>query len=105
MRDFTPSVILFYTAGHTLGHQVCLVRLRNTGYVLLSDDAVHLRSNFDTRRITRIEQANEESHWLETVPIAFERVSALLSTYKAQLWAHHHIDDYKSRKFAPQYYD
>ena len=99
------SVILFFTGGHTLGHQVCLVRLRNTGYVLLSGDAVHFRSNFDTRRIPRIEGANDENNWLVSVPLAFERVAALMSYYKAQLWVHHDIEDYKGRKFAPQYYD
>ena len=99
------SVILFFTAGHTLGHQVCLVRLKNTGYVLLSGDAVHFRSNFDTRRIPRIEGANDENQWLWSVPLAFERVAALISYYKAQLWVHHDIEDYKGRKFAPQYYD
>jgi N-acyl homoserine lactone hydrolase len=99
------SVILFFTAGHTLGHQICLVRLRNTGYVLLSGDAVHLRSNFDTRRIPRIATANDENEWLWSVPLAFERVAALMSFYKAQLWVHHDMDDYKKRKFAPQYYE
>ncbi len=99
------SVILFFTAGHTLGHQVCLVRLKNTGYVLLSGDAVHFRSNLDTRRIPRIEGATDENQWLWSVPLAFERVAALISYYKAQLWVHHDIEDYKDRKFAPQYYE
>lgn len=99
------SVILFYTGGHTLGSQVCLVHLRQTGYVLLSGDAVHLRSNFDTRRIPRIAGANDENQWLWSVPLAFERVAALMSFYKAQLWVHHDMEDYKGRKFAPQYYE
>jgi N-acyl homoserine lactone hydrolase len=99
------SVLLFYVGGHTQGSQVCLVHLRNTGYVLLSGDAVHLRSNFDTRRIPRIERANNENNWLWSVPLAYERVAALLSYYKAQLWVHHDIEDYKGRKFAPQYYN
>jgi glyoxylase-like metal-dependent hydrolase (beta-lactamase superfamily II) len=99
------SVILFFTAGHTLGTQVCLVHLKNTGYVLLSGDAVHLRSNFDTRRIPRVAGANDENQWLWSVPIAFERVAALMAFYKAHLWVHHDIEDYKGRKYAPQYYD
>ena len=99
------SVILFFVGGHTLGSQVCLVRLKNTGYVLLSGDAVHFRSNLDTRRIPRIEGATEENRWLWSVPLAFERVAALMSYYKAQLWVHHDIEDYKGRKFAPQYYE
>jgi N-acyl homoserine lactone hydrolase len=99
------SVILFFVGGHTLGSQVCLVRLKNTGYVLLSGDAVHFRSNLDTRRIPRIEGATEENRWLWSVPLAFERVAALMSYYKAQLWVHHDMDDYKGRKLAPGYYD
>jgi glyoxylase-like metal-dependent hydrolase (beta-lactamase superfamily II) len=99
------SVILFYTGGHTVGSQVCLVRLKNTGYVLLTGDAVHLRSNFDTRRIPRVHAANDENQWLWSVPLAFERVAALVSFYKAQLWVHHDMADYKGRKLAPQFYD
>lgn len=99
------SVILFYTGGHTPGSQVCLVRLKNTGYVLLSGDAVHLRSNFDTRRIPRFGGATPENDWLLSVPAAFARVEALLKFYKAQLWVHHDFEDYKGRKLAPKYYD
>jgi len=99
------SVILFFVGGHTLGSQVCLVHLKNTGYVLLSGDAVHLRSNLETRRIPRIAQANDENQWLWAVPLAFDRVAALMSFYKAQLWVHHDIEDYKGRKFAPKFYE
>jgi N-acyl homoserine lactone hydrolase len=99
------SVLLFYVGGHTLGSQVCLVHLKNTGYVLLSGDAVHLRSNLDTRRIPRIQTANDENHWLWSVPLAFVRVQALMDYYHAQLWVHHDINDYKGRKLAPQHYD
>jgi len=45
------SVMLVLTAGHTPGHQSCLVHLTKTGWVLLSGDAVHLQSNWDNRRI------------------------------------------------------
>ncbi len=99
------SVLLFYVGGHTLGSQVCLVHLKNTGYVLLSGDAVHFRSNLDTRRIPRIELSDDKNHWLWSVPLAFERVQALMNYYHAQLWVHHDMEDYKGRKFAPQHYD
>ena len=42
------------------------------------------------------------NHWMERVSLAFDRVGALLSFYKAQLWIHHDLEDYKNRKFAPQ---
>jgi N-acyl homoserine lactone hydrolase len=99
------SVILFYVGGHTQGSQVCLVRLPKTGYVLLSGDAVHLQSNWDTRRIPRLQGANDENHWAQTVPIAYQRIAELMAFYKAPLWIHHVTEQYKSRKFAPQYYE
>ncbi len=99
------SVVLYLTAGHTLGSQVAMVRLKNTGYVVLSGDAVHFRSNFDTRRIPRVGRANEENEWLWSVPLAFARIEKLMQHYKAQLWVHHDFEDYKGRKLAPQYYE
>lgn len=41
-----PGVELIETSGHTLGHQSVLVRLRETGAVLLAIDAVILASRF-----------------------------------------------------------
>jgi glyoxylase-like metal-dependent hydrolase (beta-lactamase superfamily II) len=99
------SVVLFFTGGHTRGHQVALVRLKNTGYVLLSGDEVHFRSNIDLRRIPRVQNANDENQWLWSVPIAFQRINAIMTHYKAQLWVHHDIADYQGRKMAPQYYE
>jgi glyoxylase-like metal-dependent hydrolase (beta-lactamase superfamily II) len=40
------SVTLIPTPGHTPGSQSLLVHLRNTGFVVLSGDVVHLESNF-----------------------------------------------------------
>ena len=41
------SVIMLYTPGHTPGHHSLLVKLPQTGNVLISGDAVHFRENFD----------------------------------------------------------
>lgn len=99
------SVMLFYVGGHTPGHQVALVRLPKTGAVLLSGDAVHLRSNWEFRRIPRLQRANEENQWATSVWAAFDRIDKLLSYYKAQLWIHHDVEEFKDKKFAPAYYD
>ena len=42
------SVIVLRTPGHTPGHQSLLVKLPQTGNVILSGDAVHFRENYDT---------------------------------------------------------
>jgi len=41
------SVIMLYTPGHTPGHHSLLVKLPQTGAVLISGDAVHFRENYD----------------------------------------------------------
>src|SRR5438445_295885 len=42
------SVIVLNTPGHTPGHHSVLVKLPQTGAVLISGDAVHFRENYDT---------------------------------------------------------
>jgi glyoxylase-like metal-dependent hydrolase (beta-lactamase superfamily II) len=42
------SVIVLSTPGHTPGHHSLLVKLPQTGAVLISGDAVHFRENYDT---------------------------------------------------------
>src|SRR5262249_2716613 len=41
------SVIMLATPGHTPGHHSLLVKLAQTGPVVLSGDAVHFRENYD----------------------------------------------------------
>jgi glyoxylase-like metal-dependent hydrolase (beta-lactamase superfamily II) len=42
------SVIMLYTPGHTPGHHSLLVKLPQTGAVLLSGDLAHFRENYET---------------------------------------------------------
>src|SRR6266403_1854753 len=42
------SVIVLNTPGHTPGHHSLLIKLPQTGAVLISGDAVHFRENYDT---------------------------------------------------------
>ncbi len=45
------SVIMLYTPGHTPGHHSLLVKLPQTGAVLLSGDLAHFRENYDTNGV------------------------------------------------------
>jgi N-acyl homoserine lactone hydrolase len=42
------TVIVLRTPGHTPGHQILLVKLPQTGNVVLSGDAAHFRENYDS---------------------------------------------------------
>ena len=63
------SVVIIATPGHTPGHQSLLVKLRMTGAVLLSGDAVHFKENRDNRQchhrtLTRTRPTLPCSAWL-----------------------------------------
>jgi glyoxylase-like metal-dependent hydrolase (beta-lactamase superfamily II) len=45
------TVIVLRTPGHTPGHQSLLVKLPQTGNVVLSGDAVHFRENYDAEGV------------------------------------------------------
>jgi N-acyl homoserine lactone hydrolase len=42
------SVVILYTPGHTPGHHALLVKLAQTGNVVISGDAAHFRENYDS---------------------------------------------------------
>lgn len=96
------SILIVYTPGHTPGHQSCLVHLPQTGWVLLSGDAVHLRSNWDNRRLPYFGRLSPEAR-LETA-ISMQRMADLMAFYHAQLWINHDIAQSRQLRHAPQFY-
>ena len=97
------SVMLVLTAGHTPGHQSCLVHLQKTGWVLLSGDAVHLQSNWDNRRIPYFATMPAEQK-VQTM-LSMQRMADLMSFYHAQLWINHEKSQTDKLKHAPAFYD
>jgi len=96
------SVIFGWVGGHTPGSQVAMVNLRETGWVILSGDAVHTQENFDNRWVPRI--AREDIVNRLDVLAAYQRISVLKDNYNAQLWIQHDVGQYNSLKKAPEFY-
>jgi N-acyl homoserine lactone hydrolase len=93
------SVILIATPGHTPGHQSLLVKLPNTGALVLSGDAVHFKSNWENRGVP---SGNTDK---DKTLASMQRISDLLAKEKAQLWINHDKAQRDSLKMAPAYYD
>src|SRR5262249_36341366 len=72
------SVIVLRTPGHTPGHQSLLVKLAQTGNVILSGDAVHFRENYDTVGVPAFN---------------FERLKKIAANLKATLIIQHDARD------------
>jgi N-acyl homoserine lactone hydrolase len=92
------SVTILSTPGHTPGHQSLLVKLPETGAVLLSGDAVHLMDNWDAKRVPDFNVDKEKSS------VSMQRMSEVMAQTKAQLWINHDKPQSATMKYAPEYY-
>jgi N-acyl homoserine lactone hydrolase len=93
------SVTILATPGHTPGHQSLLVKLPNTGALVLSGDAVHFKSNWENRAVPSLNTDKDQTL------ASMQRIADLLAKEKAQLWINHDKAQRDSLKMAPGYYD
>ncbi|MEO8346990.1 MAG: N-acyl homoserine lactonase family protein [Betaproteobacteria bacterium] len=92
------SVTILSTPGHTAGHQSLLVKLPETGAVLLSGDAVHLKDNWDAKRVPAI-------NFDKTASVAsMQRMAETIAQNKAQLWINHDKPQSATMRHAPAFY-
>jgi len=93
------SVTILSTPGHTPGHQSLLVKLPNTGAVVLSGDAVHFRDNWDNRRVPSMNADKDQT------TASMQKIADTLAKEKAQLWINHDKAERDGQKMAPEFYD
>jgi glyoxylase-like metal-dependent hydrolase (beta-lactamase superfamily II) len=81
------SVIMLNTPGHTPGHHSLLVKLPQTGNVVISGDAVHFRENFE----------NNGAPWFNfdrsQTLASIARLKGIMATFKATLIIQHDARD------------
>lgn len=92
------SVRLVAAPGHTPGHQVLLVRLREHGPVLLSGDLYHFRESRALRRVPTFNTNAQQT--LESM----DMVEALLAAEGAELWIEHDLAFADTLMKAPAFY-
>jgi N-acyl homoserine lactone hydrolase len=81
------TVIVLNTPGHTPGHHSLLVRLAQTGPVILSGDGVHFRENYDTNGVPWFNYDRSQTQ------ASTERVKKLVENLKATLIIQHDARD------------
>ena len=92
------SLICLDTKGHSPGHQSFLVRLPNTGDVLLTVDAAHLHQYFET------DIFYQDAWDVQKAGAAAARLKELSGHCAVTLFGHDPASFKKARK-APEYYD
>jgi N-acyl homoserine lactone hydrolase len=81
------SVIMLYTPGHTPGHHSLLVKLPQTGNVLISGDAVHFRENYDNDGVPAFNFDRAETL------ASIGRLKKIVENFKATLIIQHDARD------------
>jgi N-acyl homoserine lactone hydrolase len=91
------SVVIKPTPGHTPGHQSLFLRLPKTGPVLLSGDFVHLKSNWEARRVPSF------NYDLEQSVRSMNEMEAFIKATGAQLWINHDSEMSRAIPKAPAF--
>jgi glyoxylase-like metal-dependent hydrolase (beta-lactamase superfamily II) len=81
------SVIVLRTPGHTPGHQVLLVKLPQTGAVILSGDAMHFRENYDAFGVPTFNYDRAQT------VASMERIKKIADNFKAKVIIQHDARD------------
>jgi glyoxylase-like metal-dependent hydrolase (beta-lactamase superfamily II) len=93
------SVTLISTPGHTPGSQSLLVHLKNSGFIVLSGDVVHLAGNFEKNIVPALNTDKAMSI------ASMDRVRGMIATYQAKLFINHDKAQSDTLKLLPDFYD
>jgi glyoxylase-like metal-dependent hydrolase (beta-lactamase superfamily II) len=92
------TVVVLATPGHTEGHCSLLVRMKNTGPVVLSGDLYHYAEERDLKRMP------DEEKTTGTVE-SRQKIEDLLRRTGAQLWIGHSMEFFRTVRKSPAWYD
>jgi glyoxylase-like metal-dependent hydrolase (beta-lactamase superfamily II) len=81
------SVVVLKAPGHTPGHTILLVRLREMGPVLLSGDLVHFRENYENSGVPHF------NHDRAQTIASIERMKQIVANLKATVVIQHETRD------------
>jgi N-acyl homoserine lactone hydrolase len=93
------SVTLVSTPGHTPGSQSLLVHLKNSGFIILSGDVVHLKENFEKNIVPSLNTDKAASI------ASMDKVKRMIATYHAKLFINHDKEQADTLKLLPAFYD
>jgi len=93
------SVTLISTPGHTPGSQSLLVHLKNSGFIILSGDVVHLERNFEKNIVPSLNTDKAMSI------ASMDKVRRMIATYQAKLFINHDKAQSDALRLLPAFYD
>jgi N-acyl homoserine lactone hydrolase len=93
------TVIIKSAPGHTPGHQILFLKLRQTGNIVLSGDLYHYPEERTLDRVPIFDFNQEQTR------LSRKNIDAFLKRTNAQLWIQHDFIANSKLKKAPNYYE
>ena len=78
---------------------VRLIHLKNSGFIILSGDVVHLEENFEKNRVQSLNTDKSESI------ASMEKIRQMIAAYKATLFINHDKKQTDKLKLLPEFND
>lgn len=92
------TVQFIATPGHTPGHQSLMLKLEETGFIIISGDVSYYEENYRTKSIPTYNTNKIDSL------ASILKIEELVNQYNAQLWIQHDKDKFNALKKSPEYY-
>jgi N-acyl homoserine lactone hydrolase len=93
------TVVIMYAPGHTPGHQILFLRLKESGPILIAGDLYHLPQEITMHRFPTFEFDKEQS------AASRAKVDAFLKQSGARLWIEHDLPTFTTLKKSPAFYE
>jgi N-acyl homoserine lactone hydrolase len=93
------TVVIMYAPGHTPGHQILFLSLKESGPILIAGDLYHLPQEITMHRFPTFEFDKEQS------AASREKVDAFLKQSGARLWIEHDLPTFTTLKKSPAFYE
>jgi glyoxylase-like metal-dependent hydrolase (beta-lactamase superfamily II) len=95
------TVRIFRAPSHTPGSQFAVVRLPNTGTVILTSDVIYLKENLDKNLLPGVPAVTHPLGMYE----AYQKIRHIRDVENAQIFYAHDPEIFKATKKAPEFYD
>lgn len=93
------TVVIQYAPGHTPGHQVLFLKLKQSGPILLAGDLYHLPQEINMHRFPSFEFNKEQS------AVSRAKVEDFVKQTGARLWIEHDLATFNLLKTSPAFYE
>jgi glyoxylase-like metal-dependent hydrolase (beta-lactamase superfamily II) len=93
------TVVIKSMPGHTAGHQVLFLKLKNTGNILLTGDLYHFQENRDNKGVPSF------NYDVESTLKSMETFEAFAKENNADVFIQHSKDDFNRLPAYPKYLD